>query len=103
MSPRHTSLSIKIGAATMASMLLTMVGLSILLAVSDADASGPSPQSPTPSASDGITSFAVDTAPTLRVIGDPQSARRAYVMISKAGTEVFVYTRNADGVVTDPD
>jgi hypothetical protein len=139
MSPFQKSLSIKVGAVTLASMLVTLVGLSVLLAACDASAS--SPENPTgtriisatelemaaisrsegklgrdweaarevrldvqaDTGSDRITSFAVEPASSQSVVDGSKVAGSAYVVVSRTGTQVFVYTRNADGNLTDPD
>jgi hypothetical protein len=101
MSPEQKAQRIRVGAVTLGSMLLILVILTVLLVVSDLRASSPEPLPCR--TSDGITAFAVDTLPTPSVVDGSKNVRTAYVVRSKTGTEVFVYTRNADGVVTDPD
>jgi hypothetical protein len=105
MSPEKKTLRVRIGAVTLGSMMMTLVLLAVLLVASDLRASQPgiSQEFPATGTSDGITSFAVDTLPALGVVVGPNSVRTAYVVRSKAGTEVFVYTRNSDGILTDPD
>ena len=104
MSPEQIALRVRVGAVTLGSMLLIMVVMAVLLVVSDVRASRPGPQQPrATAASDGITAFAVDTLPALGVYVGSHCERTAYVIRSKRGSDVFVYTRNANGVLTDPD
>jgi len=136
MSPELKAL--RVGAATLASMLLTLVGMSILLVLSDASAAYPCLPVPVhvvsaseldterartvgnsgrdwekareaqtafrgDTGSDQITEFAVEPVTTSLAVETPNTTRTAYVVVSKTGNQVFVYTRNADGVLTDPD
>lgn len=138
MSPEQIALRVRVGAVTLVSMLLTLVGLSILLVVSDVAAADPrlparihvtsaseldTERSRTlvnsgqdweearkvgstfggDIGSDRITEFAVDPAATPLGAEVQNPVRTAYVVISKTGNQVFVYTRNADGNLTDPD
>ena len=103
MSPEQKTF--RVGAVTLGSMLLTLVLLAALLFVSDLRASTPRmlQELPTSSVPDGITAFALDTLPRANVDFGSKCPRTAYVVRTKAGTEVFVYTRNSVGDLTDPD
>ena len=136
MSPEQKAL--RVGAVTLASMLVTLVGLSILLAVSDVAAADPCiparihvtsaseletersralgnserdwekarevrSTSRGDIGSDRITEFAVEPETTRSAVEGTHPTRTAYVVVSKTGNQVFVYTRNAEGNLTDPD
>lgn len=138
MSPEQKALRVRVGAVTLVSMLLTLVGLSILLAVSDAAAADPcvparihvtsASELETETSkslgksgrdwakvrevrsafrgatgSDRITEFAMEPPTTHPAVEGSNPVRTAYVIVSKTGNQVFVYTRNADGFLTDPD
>jgi len=53
--------------------------------------------------SDMITEFAAEPAASPLSAEGRNPIRTAYVVMSKSGNQVFVYTRNADGVLTAPD
>jgi hypothetical protein len=110
MNSHQKNLGPGVGVITMASMLVTLVGLSLLLVVSDARASD-----------SGLPTVPVDSVvrgPQAALVGPVDDARATEMDWQEAShlpagpavtqdlasdTALFVYTRNADGILTDPD
>jgi len=91
----------------MVSMLLTIVCLSLLLIVSDACASSGFPIVPVDSAV--ANPQAADAGEVVDTVAVPMDWQEVHHMPAEpglsrdTGSDVFVYTRNADGILTDPD
>jgi|GEM_PF-2321469 len=98
----------RVGVFAMVSMLLTLVGLSLMLAVSDACAT--TPGFPTvPVDSTLANSMAMDVGAVVDSSEVPMDWQEVHHLPSEpglsqdTGSAAFVYTRNADGILTDPD
>jgi len=110
MNSHQKNLGSRVGLVTLASMLASLLGMSLLLVVTDARAASPGfPIVPVDSVDSDLQSARLgqidDTGATDM---DWQEVSHLPVVtgMSQApdsGTKVFVYTRNADGILTDPD
>ncbi|HXP91779.1 MAG TPA: hypothetical protein VN931_12730 [Fibrobacteria bacterium] len=104
MNTHQQNLGSRVGVFTLASMLVALVGLSLLLVVSDARASNPEFRTvPVDSAVANLP--ATDAEPTEMDWQEASHLPADPEVSQKPGSvpNVFVYTRNADGILTDPD
>ena len=110
MNSHQKNLGSRVGLVTLASMLATLLGMSLLLVVTDARAASPGfPIVPVDSVvAVQQATWAGPRDDTVATEMDWQEVSHLPVAtgLSQApdsGTKVFVYTRNADGILTDPD